>query len=74
MAQKPTNCIKCLTIIETVFQLMNTLQYISQFKHGESISKDIVVRQAMRDICNIISGMERDSILQPISYITEITL
>jgi hypothetical protein len=68
------NCIKCLTIIETVFHLLNNLKQITLRRNANPILRDIAVAQAIRDICNIISGMERDSNLVLLSSVIEFYL
>ena len=64
MATHIPNCIKWLTIVETLFQLVRELKVIQLHYKNNSTLKDRITREAIRDICNIISGMERDSNLR----------
>ena len=59
-----TNCLKCLTIVEVLFHLVRELKVIHLHYNDNSVLKDRTTREALRDICNIISGMERDSTLR----------
>ena len=63
VTHKP-NCIKCLTIVETLFHLVRELKVIQIHYNNDSTIKDRITKEAIKDICNIISGMERDSNLR----------
>ena len=64
MATHTSNCIKCLTIVETLFHLVRELKVIQLHYNDNSTLKDRIIRETIRDICNIISGMEQDSNLR----------
>ena len=64
MATHTSNCIKCLTIVETLFHLVRELKVIQLHYNDNLTLKDKITKEAIRDICNIISGMERDSNLR----------
>jgi hypothetical protein len=61
MATNRPNCIRCLTIVETLFLLVRELKVVQIHYNDDSLLKDRLTTFAIRDICNIISGMERDS-------------
>jgi hypothetical protein len=61
LAEPPLRCYKCFHIGQILILLNLSLRFIDTHQQGNIFMKEMVTKQALRDICLIIAGVRVES-------------
>lgn len=65
LSTPPADCIKCLRILEILFKLLRNFRNIETSQNSNPVLKDMATRQAMHEICSILSDIQHSSRFEP---------
>jgi hypothetical protein len=65
LSMPPANCIKCLRVIEILFKLLRNFNQIETLQNNNPVLKDMATRQAMHEICSILSDLQHSPRFEP---------